>query len=562
MVTNMETEIPNINEYLDVRSANDCMVSAKEERLPNMLFGDMWLEGELAMMVSDTGRGKSLLAVQIAESIARGSKIRPFEMTAEKQKVLYLEFEMSDKQFEMRYTAEPNLKNGGPLRRHYRFSDDLKRVVLRPEVLTPQLSSSLFKVLPQMIEPLVAKYDAKVLIIDNITYLRRTAQGTSESIQLMKELKRIKDKLGLSILVLAQTPQMATARRITAGGLHGLKAIADIADNIFAIGQSGTDAETRYIKHIRARSRGIVFGTAHVPAFRIARIGGNFLGFDFRGFASELALLHDACEQYAWANVDRVRRMLAAGMSVRQIAHETSWSKSKAGRYVQLANDKPKIEGIYAGPPPVEAHDLDEGEQPIDYSFPGREEYDAALADPRFDVLYDTEDEENFRLRREAYAIDHARASARKIYLETGVAPTLAEMLSIESQSFDEPEDEPLDPVTAPGEPVIPNASRTPSGPIRDVRDGEEYWYEYTRKGAKIRWETRRALNRTPIGIVLRPGQSDPMVPYNQIPQNERPREVYEFDKSGKLRLFKINAMGRSGSDVDEETMPRAEVVE
>jgi len=51
------------------------------------LFGEFWLEGELAILFADTGKGKSLLAVQIAESIARGRPIGPLEMTGRPQTV-------------------------------------------------------------------------------------------------------------------------------------------------------------------------------------------------------------------------------------------------------------------------------------------------------------------------------------------------------------------------------------------------------------------------------------------------------------------------------------------
>src|SRR4051812_3528279 len=89
-------------DMFDVRRANEWIRSAKTKPVPKMLFGEFWLEGELAIMFADTGTGKSMLAVQIAEAIARGRAIEPMRMDAAPQPVLYFDFELSEKQFEMR----------------------------------------------------------------------------------------------------------------------------------------------------------------------------------------------------------------------------------------------------------------------------------------------------------------------------------------------------------------------------------------------------------------------------------------------------------------------------
>ncbi len=109
------------------RTANEWIETARKRPLPRKLFGDLWLEGELAILFADMAKGKTVLATQIAESLARGEPIEPFEMNAEAQKVLYLDLEMSDKQFEMRYAAD---HDGGAeyLHDHYKFSDNFTRV--------------------------------------------------------------------------------------------------------------------------------------------------------------------------------------------------------------------------------------------------------------------------------------------------------------------------------------------------------------------------------------------------------------------------------------------------
>jgi hypothetical protein len=107
----------NLNNKLFLgRNANQRINDAKTKSIPKMLFGELWYQGEITILFSDTNLGKSVLGVQIADSITKGSRIPPFEMEAKPQKVLYLDFEMSDKQFEKRYSR--NFED------HYFFSNN------------------------------------------------------------------------------------------------------------------------------------------------------------------------------------------------------------------------------------------------------------------------------------------------------------------------------------------------------------------------------------------------------------------------------------------------------
>src|ERR1700742_2477116 len=45
---------------------------------PKMLFGEFWRQGELCILFADTNAGKSVLAVQIGDSISRGRAVGPF----------------------------------------------------------------------------------------------------------------------------------------------------------------------------------------------------------------------------------------------------------------------------------------------------------------------------------------------------------------------------------------------------------------------------------------------------------------------------------------------------
>src|SRR5260221_3190485 len=89
-----------------LKPASEWIESAKTKPAPRQLFGEFWSEGEFAILFADTGMGKSVLAVQLAELIARGPAGGVFPTTSKPQRVLYLDFELTEKQFELRYCDE------------------------------------------------------------------------------------------------------------------------------------------------------------------------------------------------------------------------------------------------------------------------------------------------------------------------------------------------------------------------------------------------------------------------------------------------------------------------
>jgi hypothetical protein len=86
------------------KTGNEWLSGAKEKPKPNVLFFNVWHEGEVCILYAETNVGKSILAVQIGVEIART------------QIVIYFDFELSDKQFEARYSN--NFQN------HYNFPDN------------------------------------------------------------------------------------------------------------------------------------------------------------------------------------------------------------------------------------------------------------------------------------------------------------------------------------------------------------------------------------------------------------------------------------------------------
>jgi len=261
-----------------VRSANNWLEIAKSRPIPKMLLDVLWFEGELCILFADTNLGKSILAVQIADSISKGKSIFGFRLEAEKQKVLYFDFELSDKQFEARYSEDYS--------NHYHFNDNFYRAEIYSEAEMPKEFTSFESYLNHSLEQALTETQAKILIVDNITYLSAETERAKDALPLMKQLKALKQKFGLSVLVLAHTPKRDLSKPITRNDLQGSKMLINFCDSSFAIGESNQNKSIRYIKQIKVRNSDFKFDKDNVAVCRIDK-PANFLSFEFENFGSE-----------------------------------------------------------------------------------------------------------------------------------------------------------------------------------------------------------------------------------------------------------------------------------
>src|SRR5215212_4974962 len=104
METINATEITNLSTSLFIsRPVPACLAEAVNKPAPKMLLSELWHEGELSVFFGNNNAGKSLLAVQLAEAISSGKGIKGFTTEVSAQKVLYFDFDTSDRQFANRY---------------------------------------------------------------------------------------------------------------------------------------------------------------------------------------------------------------------------------------------------------------------------------------------------------------------------------------------------------------------------------------------------------------------------------------------------------------------------
>jgi RecA-family ATPase len=309
-----------------VRTANRWIEIAHARPIPKMLFGEFWFENELCILFADTNLGKSILAVQIGNSISLGGHIEGLKFEAKKQCILYFDFELSDKQFENRYSV--NFENP------FCFDHNFLRVEINPDAEIPK-NASFEDYLYQSLERSIIDTGAKILIIDNLTYLKNETEKARDALPLMKHLKALKSKYGLSILALAHTPKRDLSKPITRNDLSGSKMLINFCDSSFAIGESHNDKHLRYLKQIKARNTEIIYDSENVMVFQICK-QLNFLQFDFMGFGTEREHLKQITVEDREINIDKVKELSQLGKSQRQIARDLGISLGAVNKYIKM----------------------------------------------------------------------------------------------------------------------------------------------------------------------------------------------------------------------------------
>ena len=249
------------------RPINSYLQTASEGPPQRPLFGTFWQENELAIFFADTSLGKSILAVQIAESIASGVAIPPFEVEAGPRRVLLFDFEMDERQISNRYSSECGTHK-------FRFSDELIRIVISPDTEKPDHFRTFTHYIASSIVEHVEYYQANIVIIDNITWLTTSTRSTTDSARLMKILNHLKVANRLSLLILAHTPKRYGASPLSVNDLFGSKMLSNFADSIFAMGASRSGPNVRYVKQLKSRQHQRKYDENNVFTMQLGKMPG------------------------------------------------------------------------------------------------------------------------------------------------------------------------------------------------------------------------------------------------------------------------------------------------
>lgn len=311
------------------RPARSFLTGEEAAPTPETLFADYWRAGEIAILFADTGTGKSLLSVQIAQAIASGIPFSPFALNSPAQRVVYFDLELSDSQFARRYSSDDAAHPA-----NFPFHVNFIRCPPRGIDEIPSAYRDYTAYLTSSMVDFIEFSSARVVIIDNITWLNNSTEIGNSAARVMKALQRLRKRLGLSILVLAHTPKRLLHSPMTINDLQGSKMLANFADSIFTMGTSRRGSDIRYLKGIKYRSAAARASETEVATIRLAR-DACFLGFTFEGYTDEsdhTGWLRSAADPDRLAMIRRAVELAEKQFSQREIARELGVSAATVNR--------------------------------------------------------------------------------------------------------------------------------------------------------------------------------------------------------------------------------------
>ena len=297
---------------LTLRSANRTLQEAALRPDPVNLYHELWYEGEVCCLFADSNLGKSIYAVQMADDIAQT------------QNVLYVDCELSDKQFQLRYTDPAN----GKL---YQFPEALTRAEINPEKMNLK---NFEEEIIRNIEEAALSTGSRVIIIDNLTYLCNNSEKGDVAGLFMISLMNLKKKYGWSLLIIAHTPKRSLTSPITQNDLAGSKKLYNFFDSVFAIGKSARDESLRYVKQVKVRAGAYRYDGDNVILYEIVHDREN-VRFEFKGFANEKVHLKESDDKEKNTLLENVMALVDKGKSYRDIAQALGISKSLVGNLVK-----------------------------------------------------------------------------------------------------------------------------------------------------------------------------------------------------------------------------------
>ena len=315
-------------DFIMGKSLNSMMMEEKRKPVPEILWGGdgngnaLWFENEFAILFGRTNTGKSLYAVQIAEHIS-GRLGRT---------VLYLDLELSMKQFQERYTSRDGELHIWPDNLH------------RPDL--SMVGDGLYdsgRFLP-LIRRMMAKVNARVLILDNLTFLVNNGGMKAEDVKPICQEFCNWAKEGYSILVVNHTPKIQPFTPLDINHCLGSSMLTNFVQSVFAIGTDSSNPSTgRYVKQLKSRNGRIVWEGNHVIPYVIDKtLDPTMLrfiqsaqlhqtGMDTQipiQTARECDLLKDADNM----QLEQIRKLHGQGMSNRKIAGELNLSPTTVGK--------------------------------------------------------------------------------------------------------------------------------------------------------------------------------------------------------------------------------------
>ena len=283
---------------------------------PIIFFFGLIVQYEITALFGPTGSGKTIFAMMIAEEIARFFK------------VMYIDLELSAKQFQMRFSdPETGLIHV--------FPDNFIRAEIDPELITRE---DLELEILDSIEA-AAKQGILFFILDNITFACNDSEKGATAGQFMMRLIRLKKKYNLTIICVAHTPKIRGYEPLTTSHMAGSAKLMNFFDEGIAIGKSAKDANLRYVKQVKTRSIPMTYDEENVIVYEVTKASG-ILTYDFQGHANENDHLKHGNPAEDLDEIYAILRLQKQGMSQREIAKTLEISPGKVQRRLEKAREK------------------------------------------------------------------------------------------------------------------------------------------------------------------------------------------------------------------------------
>ena len=307
-------QMPEQVGFFTVRTANQCLKDAKAQPIPRDLYCSLLFEGEITILFANTGVGKTILSVQIGNEIAKENK------------VLYFDLELSDKQFQKRYSEN--------YQSEFIFNDNFIRICFARPLIVPD-GKTYEDYFIDSLRAIINSTGARIVIIDNMTAL---ISGDTDKARiakpLMDTLQNLKFEYNLSLLLLEHTRKTDPTKPIHLNDMQGSKMKSNFADAIFSIGESAKDKSMRYVKQLKVRSGENYYHSDNVIVYEIVK-EDSFTRFRLIEYGTESDHLKELTAEDKANKKKDAFDLKADGLSNREIARRLFVSEGAVRKWLK-----------------------------------------------------------------------------------------------------------------------------------------------------------------------------------------------------------------------------------
>ncbi|MBP3257802.1 MAG: AAA family ATPase [Bacteroidales bacterium] len=306
---------PDIVGCLKKRTMNEWVDDSLTKPKPRAFCRESIVEFEITVVFASAGIGKTIACVGMAEDIARETG----------EEVNYLDFELSENHLRDRYVdSETGTKHVFPptLNRFEFSADNLGNMDIEDAILAS-------------IE-IEARRGVKYHFVDNLTYICRDSEKGLTAGEFMKELRTLRQKYNLTMVIVAHTPKRDMSRPLTEYDLAGSSKLINFFDAAIAIGRSAKDSELRYLKQVKTRTGAELYGADNVMVCRLEQTNG-FTHFEFIECGKEREHLREDNFDMEMEEINQIVSLCGQKKSQRQIGEETGLSAATINRRIKKA---------------------------------------------------------------------------------------------------------------------------------------------------------------------------------------------------------------------------------